>query len=91
MNYYYVVKWFGHSAVVNHCGMFPGDLAFRYRLSVIGISEPVISDLIVLIGRIIEQHVLKRIIVHQVKWNVVFCEPEKILSRKVIWASMVPL
>jgi hypothetical protein len=91
VNYYYVVKWFVPSAVVNHCGSFPGDLVFRYRLYVIGISEPVLSDLIVLTGTIIEQLAMEPIIVHLVKWNDVFCNYEKISSRKALWASTAPL
>jgi hypothetical protein len=62
--------------------LFPNALAFRYRLSVIGIIEPALNDLIGLIGMIIEQHALKRIIVHRAKLSGVFYGYEKISSRK---------
>jgi hypothetical protein len=87
-NDYYGKKWFEPSAKVNPFAQLPSDFPFQYRLSVVGFTEQVISVLTELIGAIIEQPVLKHIIVHLLKLNVVFCRYEKISKRKVTWVSM---
>jgi hypothetical protein len=87
-NYYYAVKWFGHSVTVNPYESLPNGLVFLYRLSIVVLHGQAINVLIELIGTIIVQHALTRIIVHQTKLSDVFCEHEKISNRKVLWANM---